>query len=39
MVPKVNIEGGTRGDTYRTYLRPVLDRPNLTVLKNARVLK
>jgi hypothetical protein len=39
MVPQVNLVEGRRGDTYRSYLRPVIDKPNLTVLKNARVLR
>ena len=39
MVPRVNLYEGVRGDTYRSYLRPVMDRDNLTILKNARVLR
>ena len=39
MVPRVNLYEGVRGDTYRSYLRPVRDRNNLTILKNGRVLR
>ena len=39
MVPRVTQRDGARADTYRTYLRRAAARPNLAVLKNARVLR
>ena len=39
MIPSVAMKNGARADAYRMYLRPVMNRPNLTVLKHARVIK
>ena len=37
-VPRVNQEGGRRASTYHSYLRGALNRPNLRVMRNSRVL-
>ncbi|MBT0667342.1 GMC family oxidoreductase N-terminal domain-containing protein [Novosphingobium profundi] len=38
-IPNVRIRQGERLSVFRTYVRPILDRPNITVLTNAMVRK
>lgn len=36
-IPNVRIKDGQRMSVFRTYVRPILDRPNITVLTHANI--